>query len=85
VAAGRLIPAFDFSFLLSECQLFKTCWQIRADAVWQRARAAKPKHFDNMTPAGKGCIQNETGLRVQADPGACRQGCGGEKDPLTQN
>jgi hypothetical protein len=31
----------------------KTAVEIRADATWRKAAAAKPKHFDHMTPAEK--------------------------------
>ena len=42
--------------------------QIRADAAWQQAHAAKPKHFDDMTPAEQSAFKKKLDRKFRPIP-----------------
>jgi hypothetical protein len=45
-----------------------TVRQIRADAAWQRAHAAKPKHFDDMTSAEQSAFKKKLDRKFRPIP-----------------
>jgi hypothetical protein len=45
-----------------------TVRQIRADAGWQQARAAKPKHFDDLTPAEQSAFKKKLDRKFRPIP-----------------
>ena len=45
-----------------------TVRQIRADAGWQQARAAKPKHFDDLTPAEQSAFKMKLDRKFRPIP-----------------
>jgi hypothetical protein len=46
----------------------KTRLPIRADTVWQREHAAKPKHFDDMTPAEQAAFKMKLDRKFKPIP-----------------
>jgi hypothetical protein len=42
--------------------------QIRADAAWQQAHAAKPKHFDDLTPAEQSAFKKKLDRKFRPIP-----------------
>jgi hypothetical protein len=46
----------------------KSSRQIRADTAWQQAHAAKPKHFDDMTPAEQSAFKKKLDRKFEPIP-----------------
>jgi hypothetical protein len=46
----------------------KSSRQIRAEAAWQQAHAAKPKHFDDMTPAERDAFRMKLDRKFKPIP-----------------
>jgi hypothetical protein len=42
--------------------------QIRADAAWQQAHAAKPKHFNDLTPAEQSAFKKKLDRKFRPIP-----------------